>query len=85
MASESLGIIDTGTMTTMTQSREDSLGTVDHVHVQRWDGNMAVGSTAFSSERRAKLSEWAVLLAQASCYSQAALSSNDSKTRYVLS
>ena len=38
--------------------------------------------TAFSSEMRTKLRDWAVGQARASCYSQAALSSNDSKTLY---
>ena len=36
--------------------------------------------TGISSEIRTKLRDWAVGKAQASCYSQAALSSNDSKT-----
>ena len=37
-------------------------------------------STGISSEIRAKLRDWAVWQARAGCYSQAALSSNDSKT-----
>ena len=40
-------------------------------------------STGFSSEIGAKLREWAVGQAWGSCYSRAALSSNDSKTRYL--
>ena len=39
-------------------------------------------STGFSSEIGTKLRDWAVGQAGGSCYSQAALSSNDSKTRY---
>ena len=37
-------------------------------------------STAVSSEGMAKLRDWAVWQARTGCYSQAALSSNDSKT-----
>ena len=40
--------------------------------------------TGFSSEIGTKLRDWAVGQAAESCYSRAALSSNDSKTRYVL-
>ena len=39
-------------------------------------------STGFSSEIGAKLRDWAVGQAGGSCYSWAALSSNNSKTRY---
>ena len=39
--------------------------------------------TGFSSEIGTKLRDWAVGQAGGSCYSQAALSSNDSKTLYV--
>ena len=39
-------------------------------------------STGFSSEIGTKLRDWAVGQAGGSCYSQAALSSNDSKTLY---
>ena len=39
-------------------------------------------STGFSSEIGTKLCDWAVGQAWGSCYSWAALSSNDSKTRY---
>ena len=39
-------------------------------------------STGFSSEIGTKLRDWAVGQAGGSCYSQAAFSSNDSKTRY---
>ena len=38
--------------------------------------------TGISSEIRTKLRDWAVWQARAGCYSQAALSSNDSKTLY---
>ena len=38
----------------------------------------------FLSEIRTKLHDWAVGQAGGSCYSQAALSSNDSKTLYVV-
>ena len=38
--------------------------------------------TGFSSEIGTKLHDWAVGQAGGSCYSQASLSSNDSKTRY---
>ena len=41
--------------------------------------------TGFLSEIGTKLRDWAVGQAGGSCYSQAALSSNDSKTRYVRS
>ena len=41
------------------------------------------GNTAFLSEIGTKLRDWAVGQAGGSCYSQAALSSNDSKTLYV--
>ena len=40
--------------------------------------------TAISSERRAKLRDWAIWPVRANCYTQAALSSNDSKTLYVV-
>ena len=39
--------------------------------------------TGFSSEMGTKLRDWAIGQAGGSCYSQAALSSNDSKTRYI--
>ena len=42
------------------------------------------GVTGISSEIRTKLRDWAVLQARASCYSQAALYSNDSKTLYLI-
>ena len=38
--------------------------------------------TGISSEIRTKLRDWAIWQARAGCYSQAALSSNDSKTLY---
>ena len=41
-----------------------------------------VQDTGISSEIGTKLRDWAVGQAGGSCYSQAALSSNDSKTRY---
>ena len=41
--------------------------------------------TGFSSEIGTKLRDWAVGQAGGSCYSRAALSSNDSKTLYMLS
>ena len=40
--------------------------------------------TGISSEIMTKLRDWAVWQARAGCYSQAALSSNDSKTLYIL-
>ena len=40
-------------------------------------------STGISSQIRTKLRDWAVWQAKAGCYSQAALSSNDSKTLYL--
>ena len=40
--------------------------------------------TGISSEIGTKLRDWAIGQARAGCYSQAALSSNDSKTRYKL-
>ena len=39
-------------------------------------------STGISSQIRTNLRDWAVWQARAGCYSQAALSSNDSKTLY---
>ena len=39
-------------------------------------------NTGFSSEIGTKLRDWAVGQAGGSCYSQAAVSSNDSKTLY---
>ena len=41
-----------------------------------------MGNTGISSQIRTKLRDWAVWQARAGCYSQAALSSNDSKTLY---
>ena len=41
-------------------------------------------STGISSQIRTKLSDWAVGQARAGCYSQATLSSNDSKTLYFI-
>ena len=40
--------------------------------------------TGISSEIRTKLRDWAVWQARADCYSQAALSSNHSKTLYII-
>ena len=40
-------------------------------------------STGISSEIRTKLRDWVAWQARAGCYSQAALSSNDSKTLYL--
>ena len=40
--------------------------------------------TGISSQIGTKLRDWAVWQARASCYSQAALSSNDSKTQYKI-
>ena len=40
-------------------------------------------NTGFSSEIGTKLRDWAVGQAGGSCYSRAALSSNDSKTLYM--
>ena len=40
-------------------------------------------NTGISSHLGVKLRDWAVRQAAACCYSQAALSSNDSKTRYI--
>ena len=44
-------------------------------------GHISSGHTGFSSEIGTKLRDWAVGQAGGSCYSLAALSSNDSKTR----
>ena len=41
-------------------------------------------NTGISSQLRAKLRDWAVRPVRAGCYSRAALSLTDSKTRYVL-
>ena len=41
--------------------------------------------TGFSIQIGTKLRDWAVWQARAGCYSQAAMSSNDSKTLYILS
>ena len=43
-----------------------------------------MASTGISSEIRTKLRDWAVWQARAGCYSQSALSSNDSKTLYCV-
>ena len=43
-----------------------------------------VGCTGISSQIKTKLRDWAVWKARASCFSQAALSSNDSKTLYLI-
>ena len=40
-------------------------------------------NTGFSSEIGTNLSDWAIGQAGGSCYSRAALCSNDSKTRYI--
>ena len=40
-------------------------------------------TTGFSSQIGTKLHDWAVGQAKGSCYSRAALSSNDSKTLYL--
>ena len=40
----------------------------------------AGGNTGILSQMRTKLRDWAVRQAKAGCYSQASLSSNDSKT-----
>ena len=42
-------------------------------------------NTGISSHIRTKLRDWAIWQARAGCYSQAALSSNDSKTLYIIS
>ena len=47
-------------------------------------GNVKVSFTGISSQIRNKLRYWAVGPARGSCYYQAALSSNDSKTRYFI-
>ena len=46
------------------------------------EGKLA--STGFSSEIGTKLRDWALGQAGGSCYSQAALSSKDSKNRYII-
>ena len=43
---------------------------------------LKISCTGFSSEIGTKLRDWAVGQAGGSCYSRAALSSNDSKTLY---
>ena len=55
------------------QSNQKHSATVLHVHIM-------CATTGFSSEIGTKLRDWAVGQAGGSCYSQAALSSNDSKT-----
>ena len=45
---------------------------------------MIINHTGISSEIRTKLPDWVIWQARAGCYSQAALSSNDSKTLYTL-
>ena len=60
-----------------------------HVHLLRvflqlrQDLLTGIETTWFSSEIRTKLRDWAVGQAGGSCYSRAALSSNDSKTLYI--
>ena len=43
---------------------------------------LKAGTTGFSSHSGTKLRDWAIRQAVAGCYSWAAMSSNDSKTRY---
>ena len=53
----------------------------------RWgtiDGVLAQTGTGFSSQIGTKLRDWAIGQAWGSCYSWAALSSNDSKTLYFV-
>ena len=45
---------------------------------------MQFSFTGILSQIRTKLCDWAVWQAKAGCYSQAALSSNDSKTLYTV-
>ena len=51
----------------------------------RVNGESATRYTGFSSEIGTKLRDWAFGQAGGSCYSRAALSSNDSKTLYQVS
>ena len=51
---------------------------------KRWHDLRSTVSTEISSQIRTELRDWAVWQARAGCYSQAALSSNDSKTLYNL-
>ena len=44
---------------------------------------LTLSTTGISSHSRAKFRDWADRQTGAGCYSQAALSSNDSKTRYI--
>ena len=63
-------------------------GTSGTVHEVKWGGKSGDAleqtnlnlTTGFSSEIGTKLRDWAVVQAGGSCYSRAALSSNDSKT-----
>ena len=45
--------------------------------------SLIVSCTGILSQIRTKLRDWAIWLARAGCYSQAALYSNDSKTLYT--
>ena len=51
--------------------------------IPRRKDNLPMLITGFSSQIGTKLRDWAVGQAGGSCYSWAALSSNDSKTRYI--
>ena len=50
----------------------------------RYCNAVAPRNTGISSQLRAKLRDWAVRPERAGCYSRAALSLTDSKTRYIL-
>ena len=52
-------------------------------HVIEWHLAQGCPIKGILSQIRTKLRDWAVWQARAGCYSQAALSSNDSKTLYT--
>ena len=54
-----------------------------HIHVSERKWVFSLCSTGISSHLGAKLRDWADRQAEAGCYSWAALSSNDSNTRYT--
>ena len=59
--------------------KESLIAKEEHYNMLQMD----VSSTGISSQIRSKLRDWALRQAKAGCYSQAALSSNDSKTLYT--
>ena len=59
-------------------------GQSHNMYITRNPEELLPNCTGFSSEIGTKLRDWAVGQARGSCYSLAALSSNDSKTLYTL-